>query len=406
MKVAVTGIGAVGAFGTGRASLEAVLALGAPAKTAAGRPAPDSRRGWSASPPLLAAAQDLSEWVPQPQARRMSAPSRMAVAAARQALHDAGLPRTGPDSEVPAGVVMSTSWGSAHYTERILDQIRREGPEFVSPFYFTECVANAAAAQVALSLGARGPNITVAQREAGVVLALARGAREIAAGRASVVLAGAADEMTPTLHMILARFGALSLSSDGVARPFDRGRDGLLAAEGATVVVLEPLEAARRRGARVLARVETWGCGFDPTAGPVSWGRETRLLGTRAARSLSSADGPLDAIVSGASGSPSGDRAEASFLQGLKAALGLPVLPPVLAPKGATGEYGGFHVGAAVAAAAGAPVAPPAGFSAPDAELGVEPHRGSLPRCPRRVLVSSCASGGAAAWAVLSGETA
>ncbi len=99
----------------------------------------------------------------------MSPPSKLAVAAARMALRCAGLP--GKD-EAGTATVIATAFGPSSYTEALLKQILLEGPEAASPSLFTESVANAPAAQIAIACKARGPSVTVCQREAGPLLAL------------------------------------------------------------------------------------------------------------------------------------------------------------------------------------------------------------------------------------------
>jgi len=159
--------------------------------------------------------------------------------------------------------------------------------------------------------------------------------------------------------------------------------------------------AARTRGARILARVRAWGSAFDPSASRVSWGQGHEPLARVARRMLdraSLAPSDIDLIVSGASGSVAGDRLEAATLHAL---WGETSLPPVLAPKSVTGEYGGAPLAAAVLATAGAEFGPTAGFETFDPELRVIPHAGGPLPLPRRVLVTSLAGGGAAAWVVL-----
>jgi 3-oxoacyl-[acyl-carrier-protein] synthase II len=273
-------------------------------------------------------------------------------------------------------------------------------------------VANAPAAQIAIACRARGPSVTVCQREAGPLLAVGQGAAAVASGRVRRALAGSVDEISPLLHALLDRFGALAQGADGgdgdggdeVARPFDRRRAGFLAGEGASVLLLESAGSAAERGAAPLARVRAWGSAFDPTAPPTGWGtghaelaRSLRRSFVRAGIQLSE----IDCVVSGASGSRGGDRLEALLLRAVWAAGGEEPLPLVLAPKAVTGEYGGGHLGAAVLAVLGASFGPTAGFREADPELGLIPHDGSpFPR-PARVLVTSVAAGGAASWLVL-----
>lgn len=395
--VVVTGLGVIGAAGAGRAALAAQLAVGAPVlrevDRAAGYHHPRAARSAALVDPAA-----LSALVPPAAARRMSPPSRFAVAATKLALADAGLAN---DDALTASVVAS-AFGPTSFTEKLLRQILVDGPEAASPYYFTECVANAPAAQAAIAVGARGPNVTITEREAGPLLAVAEGARLVASGRAARALAGTAEEMSPLLHSVLDRFRALARAEDdGVerARPFDRHRHGLVAAEGAAILVLENESDAAARGATVLARVAGAGRAFDPTASPTGWGRGATRLGAALARTLAACGGAhtIGAIVSGASGTVAGDALEAAVL---REAWSGSALPPVLAPKGTTGEYGGGHVAAAVLAAGGAPFAATAGFATADPALSIIPHAGR-PLDARRVLVTAFAAGGAAAWLVL-----
>jgi 3-oxoacyl-[acyl-carrier-protein] synthase II len=346
-------------------------------------------------------AADLTPWLPAASARRLGKPSRFAVAAARMAVADAGL--SSLDGRRTA-VVLATSFGAVLYTEKLIRQVLDEGPEAAQPFYFSECVANAAAGQVAIALGAQGANVTITQREAGPLVALARGVHEVCEGRADVAIVGSTDEMTPLLHALLDRFRATARPGGGhdeSPRPFDRNRDGMLAGEGATVLVIERAGEAAARGARPVARVAACVSAFDPTATASDWGSGHDELARALGSALTRAACPpatIDAIVSGASGSRRGDRLEALVLRSLWPGASL---PPVIVPKAVVGEYAGGVLSAAVLAMRGAPFGAILAFGTPDSDLMIAPHDGgSLPQ-PRRLLVSSLASGGAAAWAVL-----
>jgi 3-oxoacyl-[acyl-carrier-protein] synthase II len=409
--VLLTGLGTVGADGCGAGSLRRALASAGPQsqvtrlsevdRSAGYHRAHGSRKAFLTGP--LVRGGGLGEWLAPGEARRMSPPSKLAVAAARMALRCAGFAEARCACEA-ASVVLATTFGPSSYSESLLRQILFEGPESTSPYYFTESVANAPAAQIALLCRAQGPSVTVCQREAGALIALSQAAADVAAGRVPCSLAGTVEEMTPLLHALLDRFGALAgPGPDGAeaARPFDRRRDGFLAAEGAAMVYLETEESALARGARPLARVLAWGSAFDPTAPRTGWGTGGGRLARSLRRSLERAGlevGDVDRIVSGASGSIDGDRLEADLL---RAAWGGRPLPPVLAPKAAVGEYGGGFLGAAVLAASGAPFGPTPGFAEPDPELGIVPHDGRELPPPSAVLVTSLAAGGAAAWVVL-----
>jgi 3-oxoacyl-[acyl-carrier-protein] synthase II len=410
-SILLTGLGTVGAYGCGAESLRQALAAADPRSQlsevdrSAGyhRDHLDGGARHAFLTGHLFKEGRLKEWLAPGEARRMSPPSKLAVASARMALRCAGFADARCGSEATA-VTVATTFGPSSYSEALLRQILFEGPESTSPFYFTESVANAPAAQIAILCRARGPSVTVCQREAGPLIAVSLAAADLASGKAPHALAGAVEEMTPLLHALLDRFGALAApGADGaeVARPFDRRRDGFLAAEGAAMVYLETEESAMARGARPLARVLAWGSAFDPTAPRTGWGTGGERLARSLVRSLERAGisiGEIDRIVSGASGSKDGDRLEAGLL---RAAWGARPLPPVLAPKAMVGEYGGGFLGAAVLAAAGAPFGPTPGFAQPDPALGIVPHDGSPLAAPQTVLVTSLAAGGAAAWLVL-----
>lgn len=406
--IVVSGFGTIGAYGSGADDLRRALASAEPPwsrlaeidGSAGYHLAKAARKAFLVNPALL------REWISPVEARRMSPPSKLAVAAARMAFQDAGLDAGASDERT--GVVMATAFGPSSYSEGLLRQILLESPDSASPLLFTESVANAPAAQIAILMRARGPSVTICQREAGALQAVAQGAADVAAGRVPVSLVGAVDEMTPLLHSLLDRFGALARNGGpegtAVARPLDRRRAGFLAAEGATLLLLEDEERARSRGATPLARIVAAGSAFDPSAPPVGWGTGHETLARALRRSLERAGVPLeriDRIVLGASGSRSGDRLEARMVRAAWGRHLEKALPPVLAPKSVTGEYGGGFLGAAVLAAAGAPFGPTAGFEEPDAELGVVPHDGSRLAPPSTVLVTSVAAGGAAAWLVL-----
>jgi 3-oxoacyl-[acyl-carrier-protein] synthase II len=266
-------------------------------------------------------------------------------------------------------------------------------------------VANAPAGQVAIHCKAAGPNVTLSSREAGCLLGLGRGADDVLRGRTRMSLVGTVEEITPLLHAVLDRFRALSRATredEERARPLDRRRNGFIAAAGSTMLVLERGPDAAARGAGVLSRVRAWGSAFDATAGPAGWGSGASGLAAALLRLLRRAGlepAEVDLIVSGASGSVAGDRLEARTLR--EVWNGSP-LPPVVTPKAAVGEYGGGFLAAAVLAASGESIGPVRPSADADPELGIVPSSaGECPPRPRRVLVTSLAAGGSAAWAIL-----
>jgi 3-oxoacyl-[acyl-carrier-protein] synthase II len=405
--VVVTGLGTLGAWGLGGTALAELLASGAaPRRSPIDRSAGYHRENGSRHALLLGNA-DLSALVPPAAARRMGAPSKLGVAAARLALRDAGIAEGDP-AFADTAVVLATAFGPALFTERLLLAILKEGPENASPALFTESVASAAASQVALNLKALGPNVTVTEREAGAVQTVEDGAKLLRRGHARRALVGVVEEMTPLLHAILERFRTLAppdAAGEEIARPFDRDRRGVLAADGATVLVLERAAEAAARGARVLCRVAAAGSGFDPTAADNGYGSDPEGVADTIRKNLRRQGvelAAIDRVVSGAAGGRPSDRAEGLVLRALwGGASAGSTLPPVLAPKATTGEWGGGHLAAAVLAAGGAEFGPTRGFRTVDPELGIVPHDGRPLAAPSLTLVLSLAAGGSLSWLVL-----
>lgn len=392
-EVVITGVGSLGAHGIGLEALAAALqqgrALASPVVLDRGYHRPGSARLCAQVPEV-----DLSPWLDPMAARRMSLLSQYAVAASRMAMEHAGRPAVASER---LAVAMATAFGPGEFTEQLVRQIHDKGGRAASPFLFTDCVANAAAGQIAIDLGARGPNTTLCAREAGPLLALQQGVRDIALGRADVCLCGAVDEVAPLVHAILDRFRALARAEGGrreLPRPFARNRNGALAGGGAAVLVLEAGAHAEARGARILARVGALARVFDPSAGRASHGRDAAGL-AEAVRARLGAELPgIELIVSGAAGGRRGDLLEARVLHRL-----FRELPPVVVPKAVHGEFGGGTLAAGVLAACGTSHGMPEGCDEPDPRCGIVPATGE--HRPRRVLLTAHAAGGAAAFVCL-----
>lgn len=403
MSVVVTGLGCVGSFGVGVEALRAALAGGTPTAERVDIPCELPRRFDRPLPAHLASSLPITPWMSPLQARRMSRPSRFASVAALAALDDAGTP-AGTKVDPRLGAVVATTFGPIETTQKLLDQYLEHGPEFMSPAVFSECVANAPAAHVSLLTRAGGPNLTLAQREAGPVAAVGSAANLLSQGRARRCLAGAAEEMSPLLLGLLDGFGAVSPTR---ARPFDRHRDGYVPAEGASLMLLELDSHARQRGVEPRCRVVAAGSAFDPTSGSATVGREPGRVGTTVRRQMIARGvdpGSVDLVVSGASGSRSIDWWESRCLEAIWAEDGL---PPITAPKGITGEYAGTYVAVAVLLAQGDEVPSTAGFEEADPELGIiplSPHQMGRSEKGRRVLVTGPSAGGHIAWLALEGS--
>ncbi len=393
MKISITGVGSVSSCGAGVDEVRRNLAAGASSFSRMSHEDGYHRPG-AATAVGTVDDDTLRPWLQPAKARRMGRPSKLAVAAAAMAMADAGLEGFAEDEQDDIAVVTATSFGPAIFTERLLKQVFQEEPTAASPALFTESVANAPAAQIALRYRARGPNITVTQREAGPYLALHRAARLLRARKARRVLVAAVDEVSPVLHAALDRFGVLTRSEPPLPRPYDRRRDGFVLAEGATALLLEREDDAL--GERDYGRVVVGGGAFDPRARPTGFGPDGSILAGAIEASLQRAGLAMeafDAVVGGASGSRHGDLAEGRVLSRL---LSRDV--HVVTPKAVAGECCAVALAGAVLTAASDRPAVAAGFVETDPDVGVVPYTGGEWSVPRRVFSLAVAAGGSCSW--------
>ena len=358
-------------------------------------PPVEGREPGAARDALLVGDAVLAERTPKGIDRRASRLSRMVLAAAAPLMDGSA---QGHDD---TAVILSTAFGAMAASESVLRSMRAEGPLATSPFTFTESVANAPAGQVAIRWGARGTNVTIVQGECGPLLALHRAAAEIRSGRARRALAGSHDEMTPLLHASLDRLGALSRTERAV--PFGLGRDGVLASEGATAILLERRDDAQAAGKPILARLAGSGSAFDASTPRAGWGSGAGHVAEAIRATMARAGCRPDTVglvVSGASGARGGDRLEAAILRSLWPGE---EAPPCVAPKAVVGEWGGGLLAATAALLAGA--TPARAHDALDPAVAPffrERERvAASPRTAPHVLVTSLAAGGGAAWLLL-----
>ncbi|WP_426571819.1 beta-ketoacyl-[acyl-carrier-protein] synthase family protein [Aquihabitans sp. McL0605] len=235
-RVVVTGLGQVSASGT---DLDAFWRW-----VTAADPAP-------VSTPVT--GFDPRQFLTTKAVRRSDPFARYGVGAARLALADAAL-EPGAVEPRRGAVVLSTVYGALESLESERDLLQAEGPEAVSPNLPVASCENVVAAMVSADLGWRGPSRLIVTACAGGTHAVSEGADLVASGRADLVVAGGTQgRITPVLMAAYTNLRVLSPS--GWVRPFDRRRDGFVFAEGAAALILEPLEAAQARGARIYAEV-------------------------------------------------------------------------------------------------------------------------------------------------------
>lgn len=209
---------------------------------------------------------DPSAYLDRKEARRMDRYAQFFLVAALEAIGQSGLDLARADVE-RVGVIVGTGIGGM---ETFDDQFRvliNRGPSRVSPFFIPMMIANMGAAQVAMQLGAQGPNQTVVTACASANDAVGFAMRAIQRGEADVVISGGAEAaIVPIAVAGFCAMKALSTRNDdpkGASRPFDSARDGFVMGEGSGALVLESIEHAQNRGAKILAELVGYGATAD-----------------------------------------------------------------------------------------------------------------------------------------------
>ncbi|MBI1746632.1 MAG: beta-ketoacyl-ACP synthase II [Acidobacteria bacterium] len=192
--------------------------------------------------------------------------SQIAVVAARSALSDAGLEITEPDRD-RLGVALGTAYGGCHTLDAGYHDIYAKQAVRVNPFTIPKLMHNAAASQVSMYIGAKGPAFSVTTACASSTHSIGQAFHHIKLGMADIMLAGGSD--APITYGVMRCWEAMRVLATGqgdpagACRPFSVDREGLVIGEGAGVLVLEELERARRRGAAIYAEVAGYGATSD-----------------------------------------------------------------------------------------------------------------------------------------------
>jgi 3-oxoacyl-(acyl-carrier-protein) synthase len=380
-RVAVTGVGVVSPVAIGRARFWEALARG----ESGVRPL----TLFDASDLRHRAAGEVPDFRPEeilgPKGLRLfDRATRMTLCASALALKDAGLSVDGAEG-ASIGVALGSTVGSLESRAGYYATLNREGQVGLNPALFPNTVVNSPASQTSIRFGLTACNATLSSGSASSLHALDYAAEAIRRGRARAMLAGGFEELGEFLFLCFHQAGCLS----GAARPYDRRRDGVVLGEGAAVLVLEELDSARARGARVLAEYRGGGSSseLDEAVGQALDEAERR---------------PEDVglTCSGGSGSPSGDASEA---RALSRALGR--RPLVTAVKGALGESysaaGAFAAAAAIGALAARAAFPTVGTEELDEACPVEivSARRELPDLETVLVAAASPTGETAACA-------
>ena len=203
---------------------------------------------------------DATKYLPPLKLRRIDAVARVAIAATRDALDDAGFPHDAAGYD-RIGVVLGSFSAGVHATGEYLESYLKGGPTGAPALLFSSTVGNAPASQCGLEYGLRGPNTTLMHKEASGLSAIVFATHLIRRGKIPIVVAGGADDIYERFYRVHDWFGVMAESrpsgEDGapVAMPFDAARRGFVMGEGGFMLVLEDEASASARGARVLAEV-------------------------------------------------------------------------------------------------------------------------------------------------------
>jgi 3-oxoacyl-[acyl-carrier-protein] synthase II len=284
---------------------------------------------------------DPTNWIDKRQARRMDRFAQMILAGARQAEADSGLDIEREADRIGASV--ATGIGGLKAFQDCYDVLLARGPDRVNPFSIPAIIPNMGAAWVSMELGTRGPLSAQCTACAASNMAIGEGADAIRLGRADVMMCGGTE--APVTRVGVAGFSsmrALSRRNEDpkrASRPFDAARDGFVMGEAGAVVVLEELEHARTRGAKIYAELLGYGLSSDAKhiTEPDPTGENPARAMRMALRDAGVDAGEVGYINAHGTSTPLGDASETRVI---KLAVGEELAPkvPISSTKGATGH--------------------------------------------------------------------
>lgn len=262
---------------------------------------------------------DPSEILDKKEARRMSRFIQFAIVAAHEAITDSGIEIDDPDGRV--GVIFGSGIGGLEIMEEQHSKLEESGPHRVSPFLVPMMITDMAAGQVSMRFGAHGINYCPVSACATGNHAIGEAAEAIRSGRADVVIAGSSDAgVTPLGLAGFSAARALSVRNEDpqtASRPFDATRDGFVMGEGGGAVILEALDDAHARGARIYGEILGYGATADAyhltAPHPEGLGAATAMRAALKQARLEPSD--VDYINAHGTSTPAGDLAETLALK-------------------------------------------------------------------------------------------
>ena len=264
------------------------------------------------------------QWMEPKEQRKVDDFIVFAMCAAKQALDDAGWHPKSHEDQCATGVVIGSGIGGIEGIADMAVTLHEKGPRRVSPFFIPGRIINLASGFVSIAFGLKGPNHAVVTACSTGAHAIGDAARRVALGDAEVMVAGGSE--SPVNRMAMAGFAALRALSTNfnddpkrASRPYDKARDGFVMGEGAGAVVLEELEHAKARGAKIYAEIIGYGLSGDAyhiTAPTPDGDGAFRCMGMALKRAGITA-GDIDYINAHGTSTPLGDEIELGAVQRL-----------------------------------------------------------------------------------------
>ncbi|MCX7598428.1 MAG: beta-ketoacyl-ACP synthase II [Armatimonadetes bacterium] len=339
-------------------------------------------------------------------AKRADRYCQFALAAAHMALKDAGFAGLAPLPEElrqRTAVIVASGIGGMKTFEDTHALLLERGPKRVSPFFVPMLISDIAAGMISIETGAMGPNFAVVTACATSTHCIGEAAQKIKLGQADLAIAGGAEAtIIPSALAGFSAAKALSRRNDDpkrACRPFDRDRDGFVMAEGGAVLILEEMELARRRGARIYAELAGYGASGDAyhITAPRPDGAGAVLAMRWALEDAGIEPSELDYINAHAPGTQDGDAMEALALEALLGEAGPSVAVSSTKPIHGhmLGATGATELIVCILAIRDAVVPPNINCENPEREFGFELVRdGPKPKTVRAAMTNSFGFGG------------
>ncbi len=339
---------------------------------------------------------DPAKYMDPRDARRRDRFCQFAVAATKQAVEQAGL-RVDESNAEDVGVYIGTAVGGLQAYFDSISTLIKEGPRRMNPFTITMIIADGASTQVAIELGARGPNISPVSACSAGADAIGLAYEEIQRGDVKAMICGGTEATITTVGIAsFDRLGAMTRENDDPARacrPFSADRAGLVMGEGAGIFVLESLESALARGARPLAELVGYGCTCDAfhVSAPLENGAGAAKAMELALKHAGLAPDDVDHINAHATGTPLNDPMETKAIKAVFGERAYKI--PISATKSMTGHMmgatGALEAIMCVQAIRTGCVPPTINLTQPDPECDLDYVPNAAREVPVRVAISN-----------------